>query len=238
MAEPGAGGGKSVVLALVGEELLGPCLLHDLDGLDEQLAALFRSRIRVGMELRSFVAPDPAPESHLDAPLGEVVEDREVLGEPDRMPPHRDVGHLPDAYAGGAGGDIGPDEDRIGQIASTERLEVVLPDPHGVKPQVLGQDHLLAKVLEHLIGRTADRRQGGEDRETHGPGPWSWRRQGRDPAWPGPRPQRRTAFLFGHGRMDSRSPYGPGRTAERWTGTVSAPAIPDIIRAWILDTTW
>ena len=95
VTEAGLGGGKAVVLALVGEELLRPGLLDDLDGLDEERPVLLLLRVRVGVELGALVAADAASEAHLDASLRQVIEDGDVLREADGMPPHRDVGHLP-----------------------------------------------------------------------------------------------------------------------------------------------
>ena len=158
MAETGVGRGKAVVLAGMGEELLGPRLLHDLDGLDEERAVGFLLRVRVGVELGSLVAADTASEPHFDTPLRQVVEDGEVLGEPDGMPPHRDVGHLPDTDPRGSRGDVRTDQDRIGQVPSAEGLEVVLADPHRMETQLLGQHDLLTEVPEHLVGRPAGRR--------------------------------------------------------------------------------
>ena len=167
MAEVGLGRREGVVRALVGEELVGPDLLDDLHRLHEQLAVLRLLRIRVRMKLGALVSTDSAPEAGLDPALGEVVEDRDVLGEPDRMPPHRDVRHLADADAGGARRDVGPDENRVRQIAAAERLKVMLADPHCVKAQLLREHYLLAEVLEHLIRCAIRRRQRRENRKAH-----------------------------------------------------------------------
>ena len=167
VAEAGLGSGKAVVLAFVGEELLRPGLLDDLDGLDEERSVLLLLRVRVGVELGALVAADAASEAHFDASLRQVVEDGDVLREADGMPPHRDVGHLTDAYPRRPGRDVGADENGVGQVAAAEGLKVVLTDPHRVVSQLFGQHHLLPEVREHPVGGAANRRQRGEDGETH-----------------------------------------------------------------------
>ena len=100
-------------------------------------------------------------------PSVRLSRDRDILGKPDGVPPHRDVGHLADTYPRCPGGDIGPDEDRVGQVTAAEGLKVVFADPDGVEAELLGQYDLLAKIPEHLVRRPADRWQSGEYRETH-----------------------------------------------------------------------
>jgi hypothetical protein len=102
----------------VGDTLLGPGLPDDLDGFPEELAILLLlPRIGVWVELGALVGPHPATEADVDSSPGQIVENRQVLGQPQRMPPHGDVGHLADPEAAGPRRQVRPDDDRIGEIA-------------------------------------------------------------------------------------------------------------------------
>ena len=170
MFERGAGRRECVVRALVREMLLGPDLLHALDRLAEQLPVLLlEAGVRVGMELRPLVGPDAAPEPGLDPALGHVVEDGDVLGEADRVPPGGDVGHLADADVRRARRDVGAEQDGVGQVADPVRAEMVLADPHRVIAELLGEDALLAEIVDGRIGRVAIAGivHGRKDRKAH-----------------------------------------------------------------------
>jgi len=171
MREPRIGRRERVVRALVGEALLGPGLPHDLDGLAKELAVLgILPRIGVRMELRPLVGPDPAAETHVDPAPGEVVQEREVLGQPDGMPPGRDVRHLADPDAARPHGQVGAHQDRIGEVAEPVGAEVVLAHPHRVVAELLGQDDLLPEVVEdgrRRLGPAATVVQRGEEAELH-----------------------------------------------------------------------
>ena len=89
--------GEGVVGPLVSEALFRPGLPHDLDGLTEELAILLLlPRVGAGVKLRALVRPDAATEADVHSSPGQIVENGEILGQPDGMPPHGDVGHLPD----------------------------------------------------------------------------------------------------------------------------------------------
>jgi hypothetical protein len=112
----------------VGKALFGPGLPHDLDGLPEELAILrVLPRVGVGMELRALVGPDAAAEADVDPAPGEVVQDCQVLGQPDRMPPGGDVRHLTDPDSAHPHRQVGAHEDRIREVAEAVGAEVVLP---------------------------------------------------------------------------------------------------------------
>ena len=180
---------------------------------------------RVRVELRPLVGPDAAPEPRLDAPLAQVVEDCDVLGQPDRMPPHHDTRHLTDADPRGAGREVGADQDRVRKVADTERREVVLADPHRVEAHLLGENHLLAKVVENPVGWHPGVRDDGEDRALHRACPRrietepAYRAGYAAPPWPPPRRSASTAWLalwpgtpvtVPPGQVEAPHEYSPG----------------------------
>ena len=171
MREPRVGRGKGVVGPRVREPLLGPGLAHDLDGLAKELAVLLiLPRVGMRVELRALVGPDAAAEADVDPASREVVQDGQVLRQPDGMPPGRDVRHLPDPDPAGPHGQVRSDEDGIGQVPETVRAEVVLPHPHRVVAELLGQDDLLPQVVEEIgrrLGAAAAVVERGEEAEPH-----------------------------------------------------------------------
>ena len=169
MGEDGIGGGEAVVGALVGEVLVGPYLPHELDGLPEQFPILpILAWVRVGMELRTFIRPDAPAEAHLHASPGHVVQDRKVLGKPDRVPPRRDIRHLADADPRCPGREVRAEQDRIRYIADGMGSKVVFSEPDGLEAELLGQNGLLSEIIQQANGiggfsrRGRDRRKGSE----------------------------------------------------------------------------
>ena len=153
MGEDGAVNGEGEVLPLVRKVLVGPYLPHHLHRLPEQFPVLsVLARVRVGVELRALIGPDSPAEADLHATAGHVVQDRQVFGKTYGVPPRGDVRHLPDAYPGGAGRQVGAQQDRVRQVADPVGAEVVLSEPDGLETQFLGQDGLLPEVADHLLG--------------------------------------------------------------------------------------
>ena len=104
MGENGVIGWEAVVGPLVREMLVGPYRPNDLHGFPKQFPVLLVfARIRVGMELRTFVRPDSPAKADFDPAPGHVVQGCQVLGQSYRVPPGHDVGHLPDADPGRPG---------------------------------------------------------------------------------------------------------------------------------------
>ena len=103
------------------------------------------------MKLRTFVGPDSPAETNLHAASGHVVQDREVLGKPYRMPPWSYVRHLPDANPGRPRRKVCAQQDRIRQIAHSIGPEVVFSKPHGLEAEFFGQDRLLPQVVDEFL---------------------------------------------------------------------------------------
>ncbi len=172
VGEHGALGGEIVVGAVVGEVRFSPYLADDIDSFPEQLAVfLVLPGVGVGVELRTLVGPDTPAESDVNPAAGHVVEDGQVFGKANGVPPGGDVGHLPDAYPGGAGRQVCSQQDWVREVADSVGAEVVLSEPDGLETQFLGQDGLLSQVVQHVggVGGLARGcRHGGECCEPHG----------------------------------------------------------------------
>ena len=171
MGEDGAVGGEAVVGSLVREVLVGPDRPRYLHRLLEELPVLrIPPRVRVGMELWTLVRPDSPAEADLHASAGQVVQDRNILGKPYRMPPRSDVRHLPDANPGRPRREVCAEQNRVRQIAHCIRPKVVFAEPHRLEAELLGQDGLLPEVVNQLLGvgsLSSGTRHGGERRELH-----------------------------------------------------------------------
>ena len=162
---------EAVILPLVRKILVGPYLPHYLHRLLEQLPVLpVLARVRVGMKLWPLVGPDTPAEAHIHAPSGHVVQHREVLGKPYRVPPRGYVRHLSDANPRRPRREVRAEQDRVRQIADPIRPEVVLSKPHRLEAKLLRQDGLLPEVLDKARGRNSfpsGRRHSRERRKPH-----------------------------------------------------------------------
>src|SRR5262249_49713743 len=155
------------------------------DRFAEELAVLgVLPWVGVGVKLGALVGPDAAAEADVDSPLGQVVEDRQILGQADGVPPHRDVGHLADSDPARPGGQVGANEDGVRQVAEVVRTEMVLAHPDRLEAELLGERDLLAQVVQRLRGggglaaAVVERR---EDAEAHGCPPDPTLATGSDP---------------------------------------------------------
>ena len=171
MGKHGVFDGEGVVRAFVGKVFVGPDLADDFHGLGKQLPVLLvLARVGVGMKLRPFIRPDAPSEPDFDPTPGHVVQDGQVFGQPYRMPPGRDVGHLPDANAARPRRQVRPQQDGIGYVAHPVGTEVMLAQPHRLEAQLLGQNGLLPQVVQ-VLRRTGSlagrRRHGGERGKPH-----------------------------------------------------------------------
>ncbi len=87
---------------------------------------------------RQHLAGDcAAPDAKDAAAAAEVVQQREVLGEPERMPLPHDVEHRPDPQPGRAGGQEGREHQAVRHHLVAFMLEVVLGEPEAVVAELL-----------------------------------------------------------------------------------------------------
>ena len=171
MGEDGALSREAVVGSLIRKVLVGPYLPHDLHRLPEQFPVLrVLTRVCVGVKLWALIRPDPPAETDVHTSTSHIVQDRDVLCEPDRMPPRDYVGHLPDADPRCPRREIRAEKNRVRQVAQSVGPEVVFTEPHGLEAELLSQDRLLSEVVNVLLsacGLPCGPRYGGESCEPH-----------------------------------------------------------------------
>ena len=122
------------------------------------------------MKLWTLIWPDSPAEANLHPSAGHVVQDRNVLGKPYRMPPRGYVRHLSDANPGRPRREVCAQQNRVRKIAHSIRPKVVFTEPHGLEAQLLGQNGLPSEVVDKFLGRgglPGGRRHGRERRELH-----------------------------------------------------------------------
>src|SRR5208282_1023490 len=85
------------VLAAMDEVLVRPDAADDVEGFEEHLARLLLVDPK-RLELRRTQA---AAKAHVEAPAGQIVEHRRLLGDEQRMPERQDVDHAAEADMAG-----------------------------------------------------------------------------------------------------------------------------------------
>ena len=144
--------GEGVVGTLMREELVGPGVDEDVDGLFEELAVgLGVGGVGLGMEDGALPGTDTSANGHVDAALGHLVQHGDVLGEADGVPVGQEVGALAESDAAGAAGEVGAQQDGVGKLVHTLGAHVVLADPGGVETGLFAEDDFLSKVVEKLV---------------------------------------------------------------------------------------
>jgi hypothetical protein len=117
----------------VRELLARPRAEHDVERLLEDRARLV-DRHPEDAVLRELVA---APDADVDPPAGHVVEERDALGEAQRVREGQVDDRGADPDAGSTCGDVTGEEERVSREAV--RREVLLGDPHVVEADRLGE---------------------------------------------------------------------------------------------------
>ena len=137
------------VLALEGELLLVEAGEHELQLFFEVLAVLLGvdQRAAEGFHLARVVA---TADAHDDAPVGDDVGHRVVLGEADRMPHRQHVERAAEFQALGLGGEPEAELDQVGQALVAFPLEVVLGGPQRVVAEAVHDLGDVAGCEEHL----------------------------------------------------------------------------------------
>jgi hypothetical protein len=74
---------------MVDKVLVGPDAANDVEGFEKHLARL----LLVDPERAKFRWAQAAAEAHVEAPAGQIVEHRCLLGDEQRMPEREDVDH-------------------------------------------------------------------------------------------------------------------------------------------------
>ena len=145
--------GEIVALAGIAERLAGEGALQHVESLVGQRHAA-RHRQAEAFELVRRVAHADAD---LHAPAADIVEHREVLGEPERMVEGQQADVAGEAHALGARRHRRRDRDPRWQVAVVD--EVMLGEPDEVEPQPVEPRHLLDdRGIERLMAEARFRR--------------------------------------------------------------------------------
>ena len=153
---------------LVGEPLLGPGLEHDVHGLVEALAVLLLGHV-VAPELGRAVAP---PHAHVETALRDDVDQRHLLGQPQRVVERQDRRGQADPHPARARGRGGGQARRVHRQAVVD--EVVLGEPDLVEPELLGPRHLLELAVDDLgVGEARGGLEEVEGPEAHATGDYN-----------------------------------------------------------------
>lgn len=128
-------------LAVVGEDLTGPGLLHHFDGLVEASAP----GLLVDVEALELLRPVARRESEQEPAVREHVERRLVLGIAQRVVQAEQRAAGADADARGAARDRGQHGQQVGTIAVVP--EVMLGQPEAVEADLFGEEHVLHDLV-------------------------------------------------------------------------------------------
>ena len=150
--EDGVFDGEGIVAPVVRKVLVRPNLPHYLHRFRKQFPVfLVLARIGVAMKLWTFVWPDPPAEADLQAALGHVVQGRKIFGKSNRMPPRSYVRHLSDANPGCSRREVSPEQNRVRKIAHSIGPKMVLPEPHCLEAEFLGENCLMSEVVNVFL---------------------------------------------------------------------------------------
>jgi hypothetical protein len=129
-----------------------------LERLEQQLRVLVEPRPRLVLldaQPLELALREPAADADDHAPLREVVELDELLGDERRVVPRQDDDARPELDVGRPGGDVRERLERVGDQPVAR--EVVLGEPHGVQPERLRQQAQLELAAEEeLVGLVVD----------------------------------------------------------------------------------
>ena len=149
-----------VVLAVVVPGLLGPRLLDDLERLLVDLAVVVIDGRAVHRRAGDVVLlaqhVDPAilvaaREPGVDAALGQMVEDRQLLGGADRIPRRQHQPERRELDPLGARGQVGVEQQRRHRGLVALGMEVMLGGGDDVEAGVVGEHRELAQLVQHLL---------------------------------------------------------------------------------------
>ena len=140
-----------VLGAIVTKTGLRERLLDDVDGVledSEVVGGIVGIRPRI--EVQALEAVVSSSHAELKAPVTELVQKRDVLGEPQRMPERDDRRREPNPDPLSASRQIGGHEQWIGQHLTTPDAEVVLGEPEVVESGLLAEPCELAYLVQDV----------------------------------------------------------------------------------------
>ena len=134
---------ERIIFARIGEGVLGPRLLQDLQSLGEAFAAF-----AIGHAVGLVGAREPAaPDAEDQPPVADLIDGGGLLGEAQRMAQRQHLDAGADLHALGARGDRAGDGQRRGANRPF-RGDVDLGQPHRVETPALGRIDLLERLGE------------------------------------------------------------------------------------------
>ena len=143
-----AGSGVGEELTLVGERIVPPGTEDDLKGLVEEGAVLFVSAVGFLSELDGGTIVDASSHAEIYPASGELVEEGDVLGNPDRVPVGEDGATLADAQPIAFVDKVGSKEDGVrGGAVPAIPVEVVLGEPGAGESTLVHE----ADLFPHLV---------------------------------------------------------------------------------------
>src|SRR5262249_54970827 len=122
-----------------------PQLAHDFEAFFENLLIVLEGN----MERQIFAPVVTAAAGEIDAPAGQKVERRPLLGDADRMMQRQHVDSRREAQPRGIGGDISQHHVRTRQHA--ERVEMMFADPGRMHADLLGVQRLGGDVGDEMV---------------------------------------------------------------------------------------
>ena len=204
-------GRELIDLALEGEPFLRQRGLDHRDRLVEHQFAL-RLVVRIGLGIEvARLEPVIAPaEPDLDAPAGQLVEQRDILGRAQRVPERDDCSSEADPDALRPCREVHRGHHRIGQQFAPPDAEMVFRHPQHVEVRLVADRCQLAQLVEQvaviaLLGQVV---QIMKQAELHAVSPLSRARfgGGRQLVW---------YTILGNGETDQPRPPGQARRQER-----------------------
>src|SRR6266511_2246167 len=164
----------AIVASLERESLAGPCPPQDLDRLRRPAQAL----AAWPAEHPELLLPPPEPEPEDQAPHRELVDHRGVLGQAERIVERGEHDSRSQAHALGDRGHRGEHRQERRQVPVPGA--VVLADPRGIEPELLGQpdhlEHLAVLAVERPVGPGHDLPGEQPNPHLHGHGRPRWPR--------------------------------------------------------------
>ena len=152
--------GHLVVLAVVVPGFLGPRLLDDLERFLVDVAVVIvdggavHGRARHVILLAEDVDPSvlvAAREARVHPPLGQVVEDGDLLRGADGIPRRQHQPERRELDALGAGGEVRVEQQRSHRGLVALGVEMVLGGREDVEPGIVGEHGELAQLVQHLL---------------------------------------------------------------------------------------
>ena len=140
-----------VLGTVVAESCLRQRFLDDVDGVFENRKVIgWIVGIGLGVKVQTLETVVAATNSNFQAPVTQLIEQRQILGQTQRVPEGDDGRGQADTYLPGTGCNIGCHHQRIRQHFAAPDAEVVLGQPEVVEARVFTERGQLSDLVEHV----------------------------------------------------------------------------------------